>query len=245
MLLAHCGPPQRIDRAPDAVELARLDAWLEAAPAQGWSGAGRARVEYADGEVEGTLAVVVAPPRRARVEIRSGALFGMVGERVVVSLPGDEHVLLYRERTNELERLPFGESALADLTPSGQLGDLFELVRGRPPWPGGAPPEGWRTQARLVESQDGGRRLAFRVALENGRQSFVVRLRDGVLERLEIWDGGAARLEVEYRSWRTLGGVSQPTQIRLKSTQLNVNAEFTLEQLDSRESFTSTDFEVY
>lgn len=227
------------------MELARLDAWLDVAPTQGWSGAGRARVEYADGEVEGTLAVVVAPPSRARVEIRSGALFGMVGERVVVSLPGDEHVLVYRERTDELERLPFAESALADLTPSGQIGDLFELMRGRPPWPGGAPPAGWRTQARLVESQDGGRRLAFRVALGDGDAAFVVRLHDGVLERLEIWEGGRAQLEVEYGDWRTLGAASQPTRILLKSSQLDINAEFTLKELDPRESFTSTDFEVY
>jgi hypothetical protein len=202
-------------------------------------------VESADGEVEGKLAFVLDPPVRARVEVRSGALFGMVGERVVVSLPGDAHVLIYRERSDALERVLYGESALAELTLSGAPRDLFELVRGRPPWPGGSAPVDWEARARLVESSDGGRTLGFRLRLDDGRHAFVLRMRDDVLERFELWEGSARRLEIDYESWRPAGDRMRPMKIRLRAAQLNVKAEFVLESLEPQEGFSERDFEVY
>jgi len=222
-----------------------LRAWVDAAPLRGWSGNGRARVEATDGEVEGELQFVLDPPRRARVEVRSGALFGMVGERVVLSLPGDEHVLIYRERSDALERVPYEASALAELTLSGQPRDLFELIRGRLPWPGGSPPAGWESRARLVESADAGRTLAFRVPLGQAQQAFVLRLRDGILERFELWEGRTQRLQIEYDRWRTAAEDMQPMRIRLKAAQVDVEAEFVIDSLEPREAFTERDFEVY
>lgn len=185
------------------------------------------------------------PPARARVEVRSGALFGMVGERVVVSLPGDEHVLIYRERSDALERIFYPESALAELTLSGEPRDLFELVRGRAPWPRGLPPADWEARTRLVESSNHGRTLGFRVLLDEANRSFVLRLRDDVLERFELWDGGTRRLQVRYARWRPAGDRLQPMEIRIQAAQLDVKAEFALDSLEPKEGFSEQDFEVY
>ena len=245
LFFISCGPPPRFDRTPEDHELARLRAWMQTAPVRGWSGSGRARVESADGDVEGKLTFVLDPPERARVEVRASALFGMVGERVVVSIPGDAHVLIYRQRSDVLERIAFRESGLAQLTLNGAPRDLFELVRGRPPWPGGSPPRHWADRARLVERADGGRSLGFRIELDDAHGAFVLRLRDGVLERLEFWTGPTRRLQIDYDRWTRLGDRTQPMQIRVQAPQLDVKAEFEIDSLTPVEDFSERDFEVY
>ena len=139
--LVACGGPPRLDRAPDAAELQRLAALTGSPPRQAWSSKGHARLTTPDGTVEGALQAVVDLPDRLRVELRSRALFGMVGERLVVAVPGDGHLLMYRARADALERAPFSDSELAHFLPTGSLQELHALVTGRPPWPGGHAPE--------------------------------------------------------------------------------------------------------
>src|SRR5262245_61952713 len=135
VLLCRCGPPA-LDVAPDPAETERLRAVLQAPPASGWTGAGHAQVAAPDGDFEGTLQAAVDAPHRAKIELVARALFGMVGERVVLSLPGDGNVLYYRERGDQLDRYPFSQSELARWTGCDSPVQLFALVEGRPPWPG-------------------------------------------------------------------------------------------------------------
>ena len=113
VVVARCGPPPRLDRAPDAAELARLAALARVPPRCTWSARGHARLTAPEGTVEGALQAAVDLPARLRVEVRSRALFGLVGDRLVVALPGDGNVLLYRAGTDHLERMSFGASVLA------------------------------------------------------------------------------------------------------------------------------------
>ncbi|UCE03808.1 MAG: hypothetical protein JSW67_06370 [Candidatus Latescibacterota bacterium] len=237
-----CGPPQRIDRAPTSNETTRLlDALRDSTPVA-WSAQGHARVLLPEGDVEGELRAHVDPPQRARVEIVSKALFGMVGERVVVSLPGDGHVLFYRERSDMLERLPFAESRLADLVPGRSMRGLFALTAGSPPWPRGTPPSDLAQRLRVVAEEDDGAKLDFEVRLEEA-QLFRIRLQRQRVERFEWWVGGVRRLEVRYDRWRPLAVGEQPGRLRVRGTDLE--AEVVLDRVEPRSDFTARDFEVY
>jgi hypothetical protein len=188
---------------------------------------------------------VLDPPERARVEIAARTLFGMLGDRLVVSLPGDGHVLFYHERADELERVPFAESELGRWTFCDSPEGLFELIGGRPPWPGGGPPDDLESRTRVSERRDHGRIVQYRVQLATTGQSFALRLRDGALECFEWWVDGTLRLEVRYDRWRALETERQPARLRLRVPQDGVVVEVTLEDLMPRRDLSAADFEVY
>ena len=243
--LVGCGGPPRIDRAPDAIEMDRLATLAATAPEAGWSARGRARIESQDGTVEGALTAVMDLPRRLRVEVSSRALFGMVGERVVVSLPGDEHILLYRAREETLEREPFATSSLAQRLPTGALEELHALVTGRPPWPGGRPPADLAARTRVIGRSSDGRQVRYRVQLPDSVSSFELEIQDSVLLRL-VWSGRATGpCEVRYDGWRRWGEIEQPSRMRLRAPQEELEVEIRLDEVQARSDFAPTDFEVY
>ena len=230
---------------PDPAETERLRAVVHALPASGWTGSGHAQVAAPEGDFEGTLQAAVDAPRRARVELVARALFGMVGERVVLSLPGDGNVLYYRERGDQLERMPFSQSDLARWTGCDSPVQLFSLVEGRPPWPGGDPPGDLEGRTRVMERGESGRKVRYRVQLPESKDEFDLQLRDGELESLRWSHQGATRLEVRYDRWVWLETRRQPTRMRLSSPQEHVQAEFTLDRVQSKPDFSASDFEVY
>jgi len=243
--LVACGGPPRLDRTPDAVELERLTSLAGAPPRQAWSTRGHARLSSPDGTVEGNLQAVVDLPERLRVELRSRALFGMVGERLVLSLPGDGHLLMYRARADALERSPFADSELARYLPTGSLAELHALVTGRPPWPQGRPPEDLAARTRLVGRSEDGRNLEFRVQLSSPQAVFELRLRDGVLEQWG-WEGAEGRrLVVRYDRWRRWGELELPGRLRLQAPREGMEGEILLEAIEARDGLAAADFEVY
>ncbi len=223
----------------------RLATLAAVAPVVGWSARGQVRIQTRDGTVEGALTAVVDLPRRLRVEVSSRALFGMVGERVVVSLPGDEHLLLYRGREESLEREPFATSALAQRLPTGALEELHALVTGRPPWPGGKPPADLAARTRVIGRSADGRQVRYRVQLPDSASSFELEIQDAMLLRL-VWSGGAAGpCEVHYDGWRRWGEVQQPSRMHLRAPQEALEVEIRLDEVQARSDFAPTDFEVY
>ena len=73
----------------------------------------------------------------------------------------------------------------------------------------------------------------------------MLRLRDGALERLEVWDGTTRRLEIDYDRWTRVGDQRRPMRFRIRAPQLGVKAEFELDSLKPGEGFSEHDFEVY
>jgi hypothetical protein len=222
-----------------------LQAWL-AAPlgATPYVARGHARFESPDGEVEGALELRVDPPRRALAELRTRALFGLVGERIVVSAPGDGWVLFFQERSGTLERVPFAESAVADYSLGGGLEDVLQLLDGRLPW---ALPVDGDDLARRTRVLDGGRSgVGYRVELpaERGASRLDLVLQDGRLGRLAWWDGGETRLEVEYDRWAARGGVLRPGRVRLRAPGRGLRGEMSIDRLEPRTAFEAADFEV-
>jgi hypothetical protein len=241
-----CAPRSHTVRSPDATELESLRACLgPAAAAVPFAGSGRAHFESREGDVDGAVRVRVDPPRRAWVELRTGVLFGLVAERVVVSLPGDGYLLVYRQRSDDLQRLPYDSSVAAPLAPGSGSTGLLALLAGRVPWPGGKAPSDLGSRCE-VSSRPGDRELACRVPVTAaGREGwFTLRVAAGRLSRLEWWEGGRRRLVVQYDRYVSLGAAWYPSRVRLQAPGEGLRAEVTLERLDARPSFEDRDFEV-
>lgn len=242
-LLCGCAPPPALDRAPDGSELQRLAALLAGPPSSGWSAEGHARLASPEGEVEGALHIALDPPGRARLEIRASALFGLVGERLVVAMPGDDHVLVYRARGDSLQRLPWRETGLSKLLPAGTPAELHALVAGRLPWPGGRPPSDLAARTRI--SRQKGDFLEYRVQLPDSGCVLEVQLEAGRLKQLGWRSAASGQVVVRYDRWRRVGELPQPARLRLSAPQEGLVAEFALEALRRRDDFTPRDFEVY
>jgi hypothetical protein len=206
---------------------------------------GHAHVLSRQGEFEGAMTALMEPPARLRVEMRSKALFGMVGERLVVAMPGDGHVLLFRDRQDTLERQTLQESDLGRLLPTGEPGELQALIAGRPPWPGGRVPEDLQGVTRVLQSRDAGRTLQVVVEVPGTDCTFELETRDGRLRRFAWAKPGRERLEVRYERWRTWDGLERPTRLRLEIPGEGLRAEIDLERAEARRGLTERDFEVY
>ena len=241
-----CGPAPRSGQAPDRDALQSLRLFLMSPPpAVPFRAHGHAHFESPDGEVDGAVEVRVDPPRRAWLELRARALFGLVGERVVVSLPGDEHLLVYRQRADDLERLALADSPVAFWGLGCGVPGLLALLSGHVPWPDDVPPADLEARARVQGSGRGDVR-EYRLRLGPGpRQGdIVLRLAKGELQRLEWWAGGERRLAVQYDRFVSLGASRYPTRVRLQVPGERLRAEIDLERLEPQAGFAARDFEI-
>jgi hypothetical protein len=210
-----------------------------------WSTEGHARVESREGRFEGALKAVLEPPARLRAELRSGALFGMVAEQVVVALPGDGYVLFFRAREDQLERQRLAESQLGRLLPTGSPQELHALLSGRPPWPGGQAPADLSGCTRVLHTHDQGRSLEVVVEVPGGSCVMELETHEGRLQRVAWAQPGQERVEVRYGRWKTWDGMDLPGRMRLEIAGEGLRAEIDLERAESRKGFSDRDFEVY
>lgn len=181
------------------------------------------------------------PPQRAWMQIRTHALFGLVGERVVISLPGDGHVIVFQERADVLERMPFEASKAADAGPWGGVAELQSLLAGRVPWPGGVVPAG---TPRVVAARGGGVQVSIAVAPPSGPGEVRLRFEAERLRRLEWWRGGRLDLELLYDEHVRLGVGWRPHRVRLRIPSTGLRAEIRFDHLEPRSGFGDRDFEV-
>jgi len=187
------------------------------------------------------LTVRSDPPDRVWVEFRTGALFGLVAERVVIGLPGDDHVLLYRAREDVLDRFPFDESAAGRMGLWGGVGTLQALALGCIPWPGGLPPLDLESRTRPL-----GREGSYAIALEpeTGAGELLVDIRNDRLRRLRWRTRGRDVVDVRYDRHAAAGGVERPMRVRLRAPSTGVEAEMEWEHLEVPARFDPADFEV-
>jgi hypothetical protein len=231
----HCGPaPGRI---PDPAEIATLRGILRDQTAAPFRGVGHGRFASREGSLEGDLTVRSDPPRRAWIEFRTGALFGLVAERVVLGLPGDDHVLVYRAREDVLDRLPFTESSAGALGLWGGVETLQSLALGCIPWPGGAPPANFETRL-----QARGGMLTLRLDLESGPGDLGLEIEQGRLRRWVWRPEGKPAIEVRFDRYRSIDGVERPMQVRLRAGEIEAEVEW--ERLEVPAQFGPGDFEV-
>ena len=194
---------------------------------------GRIRVESGRGDIEGRLHVRVDPPHRAWLEIRADAVFGLVGERVVVSLPGDGWVLTYEERADRIERLRFEESWGMDLAPGGDVQRLLEVATGRLPWPAESP---------LPVPRVEGRRLRCDLAPAGAPGSLLVEPGTPLLRRLEWLRPGLPDLRVEYGPPRPAAAAWVPSRVAGRAGDIHI--EVHLDAVEPRDSFADADFDI-
>lgn len=225
--------------------MAHLAALVQVKPIGPWSAAGHARIVSKQGRFEGSLKAILEPPEKLRAELLSRALFGMVGEHVVVAMPGDGYVLFFRQHEDTLERQSLGDSELGQLLPTGAPGELQALLTGRPPWPRGQVPADLLRSARVQRSEDGGRSLVVRVAVEGTNCVLFLQTREGRLQGVSWTRPGRGRVEVRYGSWRSWDGMELPGRMKLEIPDEGLEAEIDLEQAEAHEGFSARDFEVY
>jgi hypothetical protein len=205
---------------------------------------GRGRFRAEDDEVDGDVEARIAPPARAWLQVRSRALFGMVGERLVVSLPGDGYVLVYEERADRLTRVSFDSSLAALLAVGGGPPALLALARGRIPSHLGGEAE---LQERVRVSPEPRSWQTF--TLVPPRESrlagdFCVEVEQGRMRRFAWLVGGDVRLEVRYEAYRSMGGVFVPSRIRVRAPGARLEGQLELEHLEPRQGFEASDFDV-
>lgn len=231
----HCGPaPMRL---PDPGEVATLRAIIEQQTAAPFRAEGRGRFASDEGTLEGDLTVRSDPPARAWIEFKTGALFGLVAERVVLGLPGDDHVLVYRAREDALDRLQFTESPAGRLGLWGGVETLQSLALGCIPWPGGTPPADLET--RLVAR---GGHFTLRLDLESGSGEVGLEIQQGRLRRWTWRPDGKPAIEVRFDRYRSVDGVERPMQVRLRTQ--GIEAEVEWDRLEIPARFGPSDFEV-
>jgi hypothetical protein len=163
-------------------------------------------------------------------------VFGLVAERVVLSLPGDDHVVVYRARDDALDRFPWQETAAARLGLWGDVETLQALALGIVPWPEGHPPAD--LERRVVER---GSVTTIRLQTEGGPGDLGLDVRAGRLHRL-TWrmEGAAETLEVRYDRYRP--DLPHPMRVRLRAGA--VEAEIEWDQLEVPARFEPGDFEI-
>lgn len=242
-LAAACGPPPRGALAPpDPAALDALRAVLAPLhPPPSFRATGRLRYAGPEGAIEGEVELRVAPPDRAWMQLRTRALFSLVGERVVLALPGDGFLLVYEEREDALERLPFATSGGAAFAPDGRAASVLEALCGRIPWPAPATGAPLRDRVRL-----GGDPSAPAYRLEwpdgDGAGAWEVELSGGDLRRLAWVVGGETRLEVQYERYVQAAGERFPARLRLRTPRSR--AEIHLDRIEPRTDWTDRDFQV-
>src|SRR5262245_37392287 len=150
---------------------------------------GRARFESDRGDVDGRVELRGDPPGRVRLRLQARALFGLVGERVLVCMPGDGWLLTYEERADRIERVRVDESWLADVAPGGGFERLLEVATARLPWPDSAP---------APAPRPAGDRLEIDLAPAGSAGTLRVEPGSHLLRRLEWRQADRTRLEVEY-----------------------------------------------
>ncbi len=242
MLLASCAPGPQGRDLPDPRALETLRQVLAAAAqVQPFRAVGRGRFTSQEGTLEGDLTVRSDPPDRAWIEFRTGALFGLVAERVVIGLPGDHHVLVYRAREDVLDRFRFDESAGARLGLWGGVATLQALARGCIPWPGGVPPQDLESRTRSA----GGKGI-YAIALEpeTGPGELLLEVADGRLRRLTWRAQGKVVVDVRYDRYAVVAGVDRPMRVRLRAPTAAVEAEVEWQRLEVPARFEPSDFEV-
>ena len=219
----------------DVERLERLAAPADAA----FVATGRARFRSADAEVEGELELRIDPPERAWLEIRSRALFGMVGERVVASLPGDGWLVVLQERASRLERVPFDSTQIAWICPQGDPASFLALARGRlPAWLVG---EAQRARAGAGSPAE---RFELDVAPERGGGTLLLRLDGDRLRELEWRVQGERRVWMRYERYESVGAGVVPTRLSLEAPGAGIQAELELLEVDARPGLGPADFEV-
>lgn len=183
-----------------------------------FSGTGRARFVSPDGgEISGRLRVRVAPPARVWAEVRSEAVFGLVGDRFVACLPGDGGLLVQEDRADRLERVEFAASWAAGLVPGGSVAALVDWATGRVGGPAAAVAG---TEVRVLQ-----------------------RDRDGRPRRCEWWTGGERRLAVEYSHWQAVGTAWVPSRLRAQAPG-GFRTDIQLDQIAAQDSFSAADFQI-
>lgn len=238
-----CGPPSTALRVPAADEVDVLRRCLAAtAPRVGFEARGKAHFESGEGAVDGDVEVRVAPPERAWLQLRTRALFSLVGARFVTALPGDGFLVTYAERGDDVQRLPFAASVAADLSPGGGPAALLDVAMGR------LPQDAWGTgdiAGRTWVAGSEGQRFYRIDAASGGPPGHLhVWLADDTLRKLQWWVGSELRLEVLYDRYEPVGGVRLPTRLQVRAPKARLRARVDLEHLQPRESFAPADFEV-
>jgi hypothetical protein len=189
------------------------------------------------------LTVRVVPPDKLWLQVHTKAMFGLVGERLTIVLPGDGYVLYHREREDRLERWEFSGSAAADFSPSATPADLVALATARL----GA--MNWMQdnalESRIRVSVEGEERT-FSVEAPTGQAPGTLRisLRGRDPERV-VWAAGSDRqLEVRYGSFLDSGTLRIPSQIDVRAPRAGVRATVRLDQVVPRAGFTAQELQV-
>jgi hypothetical protein len=221
-----CAPSRPPDADPTRVT------WPDATVPR-FAASGRVRFESNRGDIDGRFSLRIDPPHRAWLEVRAGAVFGLVGERVVVSLPGDGWVVTYEERADRIERVAFADSRLADAAPGGGLERLLQVATARLPWPVDEPPPVPRLDGDRLECDLTGAGVPGTLRVEPGGD---------LLRRLEWRVEGATRLRVEYGEARPCGSGWVPARLRGRAGDLRVDLR--LERVVPRDSFADGDFDL-
>jgi hypothetical protein len=238
LLALACGPPPEF-RSASPEDLARLDL-LCARVETAFAASGHTRFVGTDGEIEGDLDVRVAPPDRAWLQVRSRALFGMVGNTVEVSLPGDGYLLVHDQRDDRLERVPYDSTVAAAVCPAGGPGLLLALVGGKVPCDlvrGAAGPA-------TVSVSGGTTRLRLDLAAAAGGGILLIGMNGGDLVDLEWWVADERRLSVRYARYVPVGSGRIPTRIVAEAPTAGVRAEIDLRHPEPRAGFGPEAFEV-
>lgn len=241
LLIAGCAPAPQSDRVPEPRAMESLRAAIAATDAAAsFRAVGRGRFVSKEGTLEGQLTVRSDPPDRAWVEFRTGALFGLVAERVVIGMPGDAHVLVYRAREEVLDRFHFEESVAAGLGLWGGLGTLQALAIGSIPWPDGAPPPDLESRTRSIGTGK------FGIALEpqSGPGELILDVRDGRLRELTWRSRDRNLVQVRYDRYEACGTIERPMRVRLRAPSAGVEADVEWDRLEIPAQFGPADFEV-
>ena len=237
-----CAPGPQGRGIPDPVALEMLRAAIAAATGvEPFRAVGRGRFTSEEGTLEGNLTVRSDPPDRAWIEFRTGALFGLVDERVVIGLPGDDHVLVYRAREDVLDRFRFDESAASRLGLWGGVATLQALAMGCIPWPNGVPPHDLEARTR---SAGGAGRFAIALEPETGPGELVLEVHDHRIRRLTWRARGVVVVDVRYDRHAISGSIDRPMRLRLRAPTARVEAEVEWERMEVPARFEPTDFEV-
>jgi len=238
LLMLACGPPQTF-RAASPEERALVDD-LCARATEPYSASGRTRFVSHDGEIEGDLELRVAPPDRGWLQVRTRALFGMVGNTIEVSLPGDGYLLVHDAREDELQRIPFDSTVAAAVSPAGGPQLLLALVGGK------VTCDLLRGAARPGQALQAGGTTRLRLELDpaSGGGTLLLGMNHGELVDLEWRVADTRRLWVRYSRYVPLGSGRVPTRIVAEAPTEGVRAEIQLQRVEPRSEFGPAAFEV-
>jgi hypothetical protein len=238
LLALACGPPPQLPSASPA-ELAHL-ADLCGRPVPAYVATGRARFVSRDGEVEGELELRVAPPERAWLQVRSRALFGMVGNTIEVSLPGDGYLLVHEQREERFERVPYDSSLAAAVLPRGGPDLLLALVTGTIP----CDPLDRAAGPVRAGVRDGVARYELELAPAAGGGTLLLGMSGRERVDLDWRVAGERRLRVQWSRDVPVGEVRIPSRIVADAPAAGVRIEIELRHVEPHTGFGPEAFEV-